>query len=384
VHFLNLSTYLPKQCGIASFSKDLSENLTRLGVRTSIAAVSDPYYTYAYPDEVTHNIHQQDKEEYIKAANLINKNSSIDLVIIQHEYGIYGGADGSFLLAFTAHLNKPYVVVCHTVLPNPSANQSAVLGELCRQAATVVAMTKNSADLLCRIYKMPQEKVYIIHHGVPAFTAKDRRLLKQEYGFAGRELVTTFGLIGPGKGIEIGIMALKELIMKHRNKNLLYLVVGRTHPMLIKQEGERYREMLQDLVNSSGLQDHVKFINKFLDQEELGAYLHMTDIYLSPYPNKDQAISGTLAYALGCGRAIVSTPYTYALEMLSQGQRGLVAADASPEALAELLDRILSEPELKNLLESGAARLGEKIKWPFVAKQYASLAESVLQSKIAI
>lgn len=385
MHFLNLSTYLPKQCGIASFSKDLSDNLTRLGERTSIAAVSDPYYIYAYPDEVTHIIHQQDKEDYIKAANLINKNSSIDLVIIQHEYGIYGGADGGYLQEFTARLIKPYIIVSHTVMPNPSTNQRTVLSDLCRQAAAVVAMTKNSAGLLSYVYKVPQEKVYIIHHGVPAFTAKDRKLLKHEYGFEGRELVTTFGLIGPGKGIEIGIRALKELIMKHRNKNLMYLIVGRTHPMLIKHEGERYREMLYDLINSLGLQDHVKFINKFLEPEELGAYLYMTDIYLSPYPNKDQAISGTLAFALGCGRAIVSTPYTYALEMLSsQGQRGLVAADATPESLAELLDRILSEPELKILLENGAARLGEKIKWPYIAKQYASLAESVLESKIAI
>ncbi len=384
MHFLNLSTYLPKQCGIATFSKDLRDNLTRLGEQVSVLAVSDPYYTYDYPEEVSHVIQQQSRDDYIRAASAVNKNSDIDLVIVQHEYGIYGGNDGDYLLEFTSRLTKPYTVVSHTALPCPSANQRAVLSELCRKAEAVVAMTKNSADLLSRIYRVPQKKVYIIHHGVPAFTSKDRRSLKQEYGFAGRELVTTFGLIGPGKGIEIGIMALKELIVKHSNKNLLYLIVGRTHPMLIKHEGERYREMLYNLISSSGLQDHVKFINKFLEPEELGAYLHMTDIYLSPYPNKDQAISGTLAFALGCGRAIVSTPYTYALEMLSQGQRGLVAADATPEALAELLDRVLSEPGLKNLLENGAARLGEKIKWPYIAKQYASLAEGVLESKIAI
>ncbi len=142
--------------------------------------------------------------------------------------------------------------------------------------------------------------------------------------------------------------------------------------------------MLYDLVKTLGIQDHVKFINKFLEPEELGEYLYMSDIYLSPYPNQDQAISGTLAYALGCGRAIVSTPYTYALEMLSQGQRGLVAADATPEAIAELLDSILTEPDLKIVLENGAARLGEKIKWPYIAKQYASLARNILESKIAI
>ncbi len=233
MHFLNLSTYPPKQCGIATFSKDLRDNLTRLGERASIAAVSDPYYAYTYPDEVTCVICQQSKEDYVKAANAINKNNSIDVVIIQHEYGIYGGADGDNLQEFTAHLLKPYVVVSHTALPNPSANQKKVLSDLCRGAEAVVAMTKNSADLLSGIYRVNSKKVYIIHHGVPTFKAKDRKSLKQEYGFEGRELITTFGLIGPGKGIEIGIMALEDLIVKHKSKNLMYLIVGRTHPMLV-------------------------------------------------------------------------------------------------------------------------------------------------------
>jgi glycosyltransferase involved in cell wall biosynthesis len=384
MHFLNMSTYHPKLCGIATFSKDLRDNLTRLGERVSVAAISDPYYKYAYPDEVTSIIHQQDRDDYIRAANSININSGIDLVIIQHEYGIYGGADGDYLQEFIDRLIKPYVIVSHTVLPNPSANQRAVLSNLCRKAAAVITMTNNSADLLSRVYRVTPEKVYIIHHGVPAFTAKDRKSLKKEHGFEGRELITTFGLIGPGKGIEIGIMAIKELIMKHKNKNLMYVIAGRTHPMLFTHEGERYREGLYDLIDSLGMREHVKFINKFLEPEELGEYLYMTDIYLSPYPYLDQAISGTLAFALGCGRAIVSTPYTYAVEMLSQGQRGLIAADATPEAITELLDRILSEPGIKILLENGAAKLGEKIRWPYIAGQYSSLAKSILESKIAI
>jgi len=377
MNLLNLSTYLPKQCGIASFSKDLRDNLTRLGESTSIAAVSDPYYTYNYPDEVSYIIKQHELKDYIGVANAINKNRSIDLVIIQHEYGIYGGADGEHLLWFTSNLAKPYVIVAHTTLPEPSVNQRLVLSNLCQRAAAVIAMTKNSAGLLSRVYEVAPEKLYIIHHGVPAFRERCRKLLKQEHGYEGRELITTFGLIGPGKGIEIGIKSLKDLARKH--ENLMYLIVGKTHPMLLQHEGERYREMLYDLINSLGLQDHVKFINRFLEPEELGEYLYMSDIYLSPYTNRDQAISGTLAYALGCGRAIVSTPYTYALEMLSQGQRGLVAADACPESVAELLDQVLSEPDLKLQLENGAAKLGERMKWPYIAKQYANLAESILE-----
>jgi glycosyltransferase involved in cell wall biosynthesis len=306
MNFLNLGTYSPRLCGIATFSKNLRDNLTRLGERTSIAAVSDPYFTYTYPDEVLYIIRQNKIEDYASTANAVNKNSGIDLVIIQHEYGIYGGADGDYLLEFTARLKKPYLLVTHTILPYPTANQKVVLSALCRQAAAVVCMTKTSSSMLSRVYGAAPEKVYIIHHGVPAFRMQDRKLLKQEYGFEGRELITTFGLIGPGKGIEIGIRALKRLVMKH--KNLMYLIVGRTHPMLVEHEGEhgdRYRETLIELVRRLGMQDHVEFVNKFLEPEELGEYLYMTDVYLSPYLDLNQAISGTLAYAMGCGRAIV-------------------------------------------------------------------------------
>lgn len=380
MNILNVGTYSPQRCGIASFSEDMRDNLMRLGQRVSIAAVSNPHCTYQYPDEVSYIIRQTQRCDYANAANTVNRDYGIDLVIVQHEYGIYGGTDGDYLLDFTSHLKKPFVLVTHTMLPNPTDNQRTVLRNLCRQAAAVVCMTKSSAKLASQVYKAAHEKVHVIHHGVPAFRETDRCLLKQEYGFEGRDLITTFGLIGPGKGIEIGIKALEKLVDRH--KNLMYLIVGRTHPLVVKQEGERYREMLIELVQDLGLKENVCFINRFLEPEELGNYLQMTDIYLSPYPQADQAISGTLAYALGCGRAIVSTPYSYAQEMVAQGQKGLVALDAEPESLAGLLDRILSEPDLKRILEKRAAKLGEKIKWPYVAQQYAILAESVLKSEM--
>jgi glycosyltransferase involved in cell wall biosynthesis len=386
MNFINIGTYSPKQCGIATFSKDLRDSLTRLGERTAIAAVSDPYFNYTYPDEVSYVIRQTKLEDYANTANKINRNTGLDCVIIQHEYGIYGGADGDYLLEFTVRLKKPFLLVTHTILPNPTANQKSVLSALCRQAAVVVCMTRISSSMLSSVYGAEPEKVYIIHHGVPAFKIQDRNLLKEEYGYERRELITTFGLIGPGKGIEIGIRALKRLVMKH--KNLMYLIVGRTHPMLVEHEGEghgdHYRKTLVELVHRLGMQDHVEFVNEFLEPEELGEYLYMTDIYLSPYPDLNQAISGTLAYALGCGRAIVSTPYLYALEMLSEGQRGLVTLDATAESLAELLDRVLSQPDLKLQLEKRAALLGAKVKWPHIARQYADLAESVLKAEIAI
>jgi len=377
---LNLGTYPPKQCGIASFSKDLRDNLVEAGRKVHIAAISDREYSYAYPPEVMCEIHQDNVEDYLNAAHLVNSAGDIDVVVVQHEYGIFGGADGEYVLEFLSHLTKPYMVVAHTVLPHPSPGQKRVLREVTRKASAVICMTGRSARLMAKVYSVQPEKVYIIHHGVPVFQEKDRGALKRQYGFEGRQVITTFGLIGPGKGLENGIKALALIVDKH--PDALYLIAGGTHPMLLKREGEKYREMLLELTARLGLENHVKFINRFLELDELGDFLYMTDVYLSPYPNRDQAVSGTLSYAIGCGRAIVSTPYEYALEMLKEGHRGLLAPNARPEAIAELLDRVLSNPILKMRLEKVAHRLGRTIKWPYVAKQYANLAERVAKTSL--
>lgn len=372
---LNLGTYPPKECGIATFSKDLRDNLARAGISVRIAAVSDTEYTYDYPEEVVYEIRQEIKKDYAKTARQINQSIDTDLVIIQHEYGIFGGVDGEYVLDFTGNLEKPFMLVPHTVLPCPSTSQKAILDKLARKAAAVICMTKRSAHLLEMVYAVPPEKICIIHHGVPVFQPKEREHLKQQYGYEGRQVITTFGLNGPGKGLEIGIRALQEVVVKH--PDALYLIAGKTHPMLLKREGERYREMLNGLAANLGLTDHVKFINHYMGQEELGDYLYMTDIYLSPYPNRDQAVSGTLAFAIGCGRAIVSTPYEYALAMLAEEQRGLIAADVTASNIAVLIDRVLSNPMLKAHLERKTARIGKTISWPYVAAQYANLATRI-------
>ncbi len=377
---INLGTYPPKLCGIATFSKDLRDNLTRVGVNMKIAAVSDTEYTYDYPEEVAYEIQQHIKRDYVKAAKQISQSPEIELVVIQHEYGIFGGADGEYVLDFAGNLTKPYLLVVHTILPYPSASQKAILNQLARKAAAVVCMTKRSAQLLEAVYAVSPKKICIIHHGVPVFQPKDREQLKQQYGYAGRQVITTFGLIGPGKGLEIGIRALQEVVIKH--PEALYLIAGKTHPMLLKREGERYREMLNELITSLGLSGHVHFTNHYMEQEELGDYLYMTDIYLSPYPNRDQAVSGTLAFAIGCGRAIVSTPYEYALAMLAEEQRGLIAADATASNIATILDRVLSNPMLKAHLERKTARIGKTIGWPYVAAQYANLATSIIDVRL--
>ena len=377
MHILNLGTYPPKQCGIASFSSDLRDNLLLCGVDVSVAAISDTDYSYVYPSEVVYKIRQDRRADYITKAKAINKDQDIKVVVIQHEYGIFGGEDGNYVLDLVNHLDKPYLLVTHTVLPHPTSHQRGVLTELVKKAAAVIAMTERSADLLVRVYQARPERVQVIHHGVPDFKVKDREELKKEYGLTGRRIITTFGLIGPGKGIENGLKALAAVVERH--PDVLYIIAGGTHPMLLKKEGESYREMLINLVADLGLESNVKFVNRFLEVDELGDYLYMTDVYLSPYPNRDQAVSGTLAYAIGCGRAIVATPYEYALEMLRE-QRGLVAEDTRPESLARLLNQVLSSAELQAELEKAAGTLGQTIKWSYTARQYKELAEQVAES----
>ena len=374
MNFINLGTYPPRQCGIASFSRDLRDSLVNAGHNVLIAAISDTE-PYTYPAEVYCEIEQETREDYLRAARKINNNPQIHMVIIQHEYGVFGGDDGEYVIDFVNHLEKPFMMVTHTVLPHPTAGQKVILQILARKAAVVISMTRRSACLLEKVYAVHYEKITVIPHGVPLFERKDREGLKMFYGYTGRQVVTTFGLIGPSKGLEIGITAVKKLVEKH--PDLLYIIAGRTHPVLLRKEGESYREKLLKMCSDLGLDNHVQFVNRFLEVEELGDYLYLTDVYLSPYPNRDQAVSGTLAYAVGCGKAIVSTPYEYALDVLKKQRCGLVAPEATSGALAKLLDEVLSQPALKKALERRATPIGDSIKWPGVADRYVDLARAV-------
>ncbi|NLB88718.1 MAG: glycosyltransferase, partial [Syntrophomonadaceae bacterium] len=351
----NLGTYPPKQCGIATFSMDLRNSLLVNNVDVDILAISDDSYHYEYPVEVKFNLKQTKADDYKHAAQYINDCEDIDAVIIQHEYGIFGGKNGKYVLDFARKLNKPYLVVTHTVLPKPLQGQKDILNKLCSKASGIVCMTKQSSLLLTNIYGVNKSKIQIIGHGVPCFEPKPSEVLKEKYNLSGKQVISTFGLIGPGKGLELGIRAMAEVVKT--NPTALYLILGQTHPMLKQREGEKYREILQDLIAELDLEDHVKFVNKFLSDEELGEYLYLTDIYLSPYPNMDQAVSGTLTFAVGCGRAIVSTAYAYASEVL-QDNRGLLAKPESNE-LAQMINMILKDENLKTKLQNNAYSLGQ-------------------------
>ncbi len=374
-----LSTYPPRECGIASFSKDLKDNISKMGKNVRILAITDSGADYSYPPEVIYEIMQDKKESFINAAHFVN-DSSIDVVVIEHEYGIFGGMDGKFVLDFAAHLAKPFILTTHTVLPSPDFRQKWIMRGLGSKAAAVACMTKRSACLLEDIYSIPGSKIYVIPHGVPDFKVKNRDMLKESYGYAGHCIVSTFGLIGPGKGIENGIRCMGELASGH--PEILYLVLGETHPSLVKKFGESYRESLIDLVRHLGLEGNVEFINHYLSLEELGDFLYMTDVYLTPYPNRGQAVSGTLTYAVGCGRAIVSTPYDYALDILGNN-RGLISQSTnSYKELADLIESIIDNPTLKRSLEGRAAKLGKTMIWSNVAKQYINLMGAVIQNSI--
>jgi len=375
MNILNIGTYLPKQCGIATFSADLCRSIINQGHDIKIIAISDSSCTYHYSNQVIFNIRQDQRQDYIKAAAFINAATSVDMVILQHEYGIFGGQDGEYVLNLIKLLRKPYVLITHTVLPRPSKRQKQILNDVCHRAAGIVCMTERSRDLLIELYEAPAEIVKVIAHGVPDFIKRPQLELKQEHGLENRRLISTFGLIGPGKGLDLGIKAVAELVAEY--PDIVYLILGQTHPMLLRREGEKYRQMLIDLVAEYDLQQNVIFINKFLTDLELGEYLYMTDIYLSPYPNQDQAVSGTMAFAVGCGRAIVSTSYAYANEVLREG-RGLLVPSVEPHLLAESLRQILDNSDLRENLQNKASQLGSTWTWSNISLEYINFFKQIL------
>ena len=379
MNIINIGTYPPKQCGIATFSTDLRNSLLLHDNAVSIMALSDDSCDYHYNNEVVFNVKQNYKQDYSKAATFINASSAIDLVLLQHEYGIYGGIDGEYVLELAKLIHKPYVLITHTVLPRPSKHQKQILYELCHRATGIACMTEGSRDLLINLYEAPSELLKVIAHGVPDFEKHPQVALKKRYGLDGQQIISTFGLIGPGKGLELGIRAIAELVSKY--PDIRYLILGQTHPMLQRYEGEKYRQMLIALVDELDLSNNVSFVNKYLTTQELGEYLYMTDIYLSPYPNMDQAVSGTLAFAMGCGRAIVSTAYAYANEVLRE-DRGLLAQEAEPENIAVLLEQILASRELSQNLQNKAYALGKTWTWSNIGGQYTNFFTQILSEKL--
>ncbi|AEE96967.1 glycosyltransferase family 4 protein [Mahella australiensis] len=373
-----VSTFPPRQCGIAAFTSDVMKWLNRAEQAQSTAiAVTDIAGSYNYDNRVWFEINQFDKDDYIKAARIINS-SDIDIVVIEHEYGIFGGPDGIYILSLAERLSKPFIVTCHTVLPQPRGYQRYILSQLGELSAGTICMSSHSKELLSDIYDISENKLHIIPHGIPVFDRLSRKGLKKRYGFADKKIISTFGLIGPGKGLEYAIEAMADVSKAF--DNALYLILGQTHPNLKRYEGERYREHLVDIINKLGIDQHVLFVNKYLSIQELNDYLSMTDVYVTPYPGKDQAVSGTLSYAMGAGKAIVSTPYIYAQELLADG-RGLIAEFSDPKSIADNIIKILADSALQHSLEERAYAYGLHMQWPIIGQQYDNLLRHMIISK---
>jgi glycosyltransferase involved in cell wall biosynthesis len=367
-----VGNYSPRVCGIATFTTDLCEAVAgQLGRRSNVfaVAVNDTEQGYAYPPRVEFTIQKNQQSDYYEAANFINA-SNADMACIQHEYGIYGGWDGIYILSLVSSLSVPVVVVLHTVLKTPTPNQKKIIQEMAQRAGRLVVMSELAVTLLQEVYDVPAEKVARLYHGTPDFSSLDNQRYKKRFQVEGNQTLLTFGLLSPNKGIETVIQALPGLIGEF--PKLVYVVLGKTHPNVRKEYGEKYRTSLVALVDKLGLHEHVIFDDRFVSLEELCAWLLAADIYITPYLNEAQIVSGTLSYAVAAGTAIVSTPYWYAQELLADG-RGLLFGFGDSAALGAALRALLADKAKLKALRAKTYQFGRQMRWEVVAGKYLEL-----------
>ena len=370
-----LSTYPPQECGLATFTRDLVTAMGDIGINdTEVIAVSD-MNGLCHDSKVTAVIRKNERGDYVRTAQRLNA-SDVDLLMIEHEYGIFGGERGEYILDMVDNLEIPVVTTLHTILSEPDAKQRFIINALGKKSKKIITMAGNTKQLLQSIYGVEPWKIEVIHHGVPKKVIVSKEVLKKKYGYENKRIISTFGLIGPGKGLEYGIEAISKIAGD--KSDILYLILGQTHPAL-KEEGTNYRNKLEDLVKKLGLDDNIRFVNKYLSNDEIIQYLQLSDIYMTPYLGKDQAVSGTMAYAVGYGKAIVSTPYLYAKEMLSDG-RGMLAEFKNPESLAGCINHLLQNPYKRLKMERDTAKIGRTMYWDKVALRYAGVLLNIVKS----
>lgn len=360
--------YLPRKCGIATFTHDMHASIAGSYLETEcfVVPVNDRPDGYDYPPEVRFEIAEQDLESYQRAADFLNF-ANTGLVCLQHEYGIYGGAAGSHILGLLRDLRMPVVTTLHTVLREPDTAQRRVLMELAELSARVVVMTERARTFLREIYRVPECKIDLIAHGIPDTPFVDPNQYKDQFGVEGRLVALTFGLLSPNKGIEHMLRAVPEILKSF--PNFVYIVLGATHPELVRQQGERYRLSLERLARDLGIRKHVIFYNRFVELKELTEFIRAADVYVTPYLNPAQITSGTLAYSFGCGKAIVSTPYWHAEELLAEG-RGVLVPFADSKALAREISGLLGDEARRERMCADAYRLGREMIWEESAIRY--------------
>lgn len=363
-----IGNYLPRQCGIATFTTDLCESLADEYKGTACIAlpVNDTEAGYDYPARVRFELIEKDIESYRRAADFLNINN-VDMVSLQHEYGIFGGKAGSYILEILRQLRMPVVTTLHTILKHPNADQRRVLEEIVALSDRVVVMSERGVEFLQSIYHVPAEKIDLIPHGIPDVAFVDPSFHKDLFGVEGKSVLLSFGLLSANKGIENVIAALPAILEKY--PNVVYIVVGATHPHILQDEGETYRLSLQWLAREKGVETNVIFYNRFVSLDELIQFISASDIYITPYLDAAQITSGTLAYTLGAGKAVVSTPYWYAEEMLAD-ERGVLVPFSDPQALADQIIDLLGNESKRHAMRKRAYLFGRDMIWPQVARRY--------------
>ena len=370
-----IGNHLPRQCGIATFTTDLLAGLAEENPSGECWAVvmNDIPEGYRYPAQVRFEVNQRVLAEYRLAADFLNMNR-VEVVCLQHEFGIFGGENGAHVMDLLGNLRMPVVTTLHTVLQSPSAGQLAVARRVAQLSDRLVVMSQCAREILREVYGVPEAKIVLIHHGIPDVPFVDPNYYKDQYGVEGRKVILTFGLLSPGKGIETMIEALPAVVSRH--PEVVYIVLGATHPHVKKEQGESYRLSLQRRARELGIGDHLIFHNRFVDLKELCEFLGAADIYATPYLNQEQIVSGTLAYALGSGKATISTPYWYAEEMLDDG-RGRLVPFKDSAALAEQVNELLDHEVERHAMRKRAYTFCREMIWKEVARRYLELFNEV-------
>jgi len=361
-----LGNHLPRQCGIATFTTDLSDSIAAQFSKLDcvVVAMNDRGQSYLYPPRVGFEIDESDIGSYQRAAEFLNANR-VDVVSVQHEYGIFGGKAGNYLLTLLRKLRMPIVTTVHTILGKPDSMQRRAMNEIARLSRRLVAMSARGAALLHNVHGVPEHKIDIIPHGIPSVPFASSN--KKELGIEGKSVIFTFGLLSPDKGIEHVIDALPVILAQY--PDTVYVVLGATHPHIKERHGESYRESLERRAQGLGVDSSMIFHNRFVSRGELVKFLCAADIYVTPYLKPEQSTSGTLAYAVGAGKAVISTPYLYARELLADG-RGILVPWRDSQTIARAVVDLLSDDAKRLALCARAAAHGRNMVWPAVARRY--------------
>jgi glycosyltransferase involved in cell wall biosynthesis len=375
-----VSSFRPRECGIAAFSKDLSESLKNYtnDFDVEVIPIDEPGgEDRKYDQSIKFRIRQNDKESYRAAAKYINSSDAV-AVSLQHEYGLYGGVSGNYILSLLKNIKKPILTTLHSITKTPAESEKKALSSIAKFSSMLVVMADSAITTLDKIYNVSMNKVVIIPHGVQNVEFQDQKKAKDDCGLEDKWVISTFGLIGRGKGIEYAIESLPKI--KKEFPNVLYLILGKTHPNIIAAEGEIYRDSLTKRIKELDLVDNVLFVNRYVSTEEYMNYLLATDIYLTPYTNSEQITSGTLAYAMSAGRVCVSTPYIYAKELLKEG-RGILVPFHDSKVLAEIISKLFRSNGNKKKMEMKNYLYTRRMTWENVSKNYAELLRELTRKK---